>query len=30
MKESAYKQAGVDIDAGADMVERIKPAVAST
>jgi phosphoribosylformylglycinamidine cyclo-ligase len=30
MKESAYKQAGVDIDAGAEMVERIKPAVAST
>jgi phosphoribosylformylglycinamidine cyclo-ligase len=30
MKESAYKQAGVDIDAGADMVERIKPHVAST
>ncbi len=30
MKESAYKDAGVDIDAGAELVERIKPHVKST
>lgn len=30
MKESAYKQAGVDIEAGADLVERIKPHVKKT
>lgn len=30
MKQSAYKQAGVDIDAGAELVERIKPAVKRT
>ncbi len=30
MKDSAYKQAGVDIDAAADLVERIKPHVAAT
>jgi phosphoribosylformylglycinamidine cyclo-ligase len=30
MKESAYKQAGVDIEAGAEMVERIRADVAST
>ncbi len=30
MKESAYKEAGVDIDAGADLVERIKPHVKTT
>ncbi|MCB9989759.1 MAG: phosphoribosylformylglycinamidine cyclo-ligase [Rhodospirillales bacterium] len=30
MKESAYKQAGVDIEAGAALVERIKPHVAKT
>ncbi len=30
MKQSAYKDAGVDIDAGAALVERIKPAVKRT
>ncbi len=30
MKQSAYKEAGVDIDAGAELVERIKPAVKRT
>lgn len=30
MKESAYKEAGVDIDAGADLVERIKPYARAT
>ncbi len=30
MKQSAYKEAGVDIDAGAALVERIKPAVKAT
>ena len=30
MKQSAYKDAGVDIDAGAELVERIKPAVKKT
>jgi phosphoribosylformylglycinamidine cyclo-ligase len=30
MKQSAYKDAGVDIDAGAELVERIKPAVKAT
>jgi len=30
MKQSAYKEAGVDIDAGDELVERIKPAVAKT
>ncbi len=30
MKQSAYKEAGVDIDAGAELVERIKPAVKNT
>lgn len=30
MKESAYKQAGVDIEAGAELVERIKPHVKKT
>lgn len=30
MKESAYRQAGVDIDAGAELVERIKPHVKTT
>ena len=30
MKQSAYKDAGVDIDAGAELVERIKPAVRRT
>lgn len=30
MKPSAYKEAGVDIDAGAELVERIKPAVKAT
>jgi phosphoribosylformylglycinamidine cyclo-ligase len=30
MKQSAYKDAGVDIDAGAALVERIKPAVKAT
>lgn len=30
MKHSAYKEAGVDIDAGAELVERIKPAVKKT
>ncbi|MFA5593462.1 MAG: phosphoribosylformylglycinamidine cyclo-ligase [Micavibrio sp.] len=30
MKQSAYKEAGVDIEAGAALVERIKPAVRRT
>lgn len=30
MKDSAYKQAGVDIEAGAELVERIKPHVKRT
>ena len=30
MKQSAYKEAGVDIDAGEELVERIKPAVKNT
>ncbi len=30
MKQSAYKEAGVDIDAGTALVERIKPAVKKT
>lgn len=30
MKESAYKKAGVDIDAGADLVEQIKPHAKAT
>ena len=30
MKQNAYKDAGVDIDAGAELVERIKPAVKAT
>jgi phosphoribosylformylglycinamidine cyclo-ligase len=30
MKQSAYKEAGVDIDAGEELVERIKPAVKKT
>jgi phosphoribosylformylglycinamidine cyclo-ligase len=30
MKHSAYKDAGVDIDAGAELVEQIKPAVKKT
>ena len=30
MKENAYKQAGVDIEAGAALVERIKPHVKAT
>ncbi len=30
MKQSAYKEAGVDIDAGAELVERIKPAIKAT
>ena len=30
MKQNAYKEAGVDIDAGAELVERIKPAVKAT
>lgn len=30
MKQSAYKDAGVDIDAGTELVERIKPAVKAT
>lgn len=30
MKQSAYKEAGVDIDAGDELVERIKPAVKAT
>ncbi|MGH1456639.1 MAG: phosphoribosylformylglycinamidine cyclo-ligase [Alphaproteobacteria bacterium] len=29
-QESAYKKAGVDIDAAADLVERIKPAIKNT
>ncbi len=29
-KQSAYKQAGVDIDAAADLVEQIKPAIKKT
>lgn len=29
-QESAYKKAGVDIDAAADLVERIKPAIRNT
>ncbi len=29
-KDSAYKQAGVDIDAGAELVERIKPDIKKT
>lgn len=29
-KQSAYKQAGVDIDAAADLVEQIKPAIKNT
>ncbi len=29
-KQGAYKEAGVDIDAGAELVERIKPAIAKT
>ncbi len=30
IQESAYKQAGVDIDAAADLVEQIKPAIKKT
>ncbi len=30
MKQSAYKEAGVDIEAGAELVERIKPAIKKT
>lgn len=30
MKQSAYKEAGVDIEAGAELVERIKPAIKNT
>ena len=30
MKESAYKEAGVDIEAGAEVVNRIRPLVEST
>jgi len=30
MKENAYKEAGVDIEAGAELVERIKPHVRKT
>ncbi len=30
MKQNAYKEAGVDIEAGAALVERIKPAIAKT
>ncbi len=30
IKESAYKKAGVDIDAAAQLVERIKPAIGKT
>lgn len=30
MKQSAYKDAGVDIEAGAALVDRIKPAIAKT
>ncbi len=30
IKESAYKKAGVDIDAAADLVEQIKPAIKKT
>lgn len=30
MKESAYKQAGVDIEAAADLVDRIKPHIKKT
>ncbi len=30
MKDSAYKQAGVDIDAADELVERIKPHIAKT
>lgn len=30
MKQSAYKEAGVDIEAGAELVERIKPAIKAT
>ena len=30
MTQNAYKEAGVDIDAGAELVERIKPAIKKT